>query len=742
MVTNLSGFPSALTVIPVPEGDVKRHKDFFIVNEDLKRLGCSGRAGLNVSAPTAATLAKFNQLYHTSDRIPFYAAVIELVKLSQVALVMFDKLAPEYADGLLCDVTERAINDWWTDVGTDYFNIEPSDGILGPTTVAGLLGLLMGARNRLNAYGDKVAKDVFDLGCTKRALAHFQKSQKLSKTRRLDRQTLDRLHKVTAKAANSEGWAVPRAVKSTVAELSGKGGGMVMGMVGAREKVGVAEVETLDIETFIQLVSGERAKWLWFGKPRKNNEGDVFSNLTTDDDMIFTGNERGGYMWSSRKRDSVVADTPTSQGPSGNTQTYTFHGSQTDLDVIEKEQAVGKTVFRNMTGRMNDAKSGLGRIKDAVGIAGLRGHHHKYSKEDVSGLHTGILTSQLPTGDKSIEGWDYSKFENFPSGPWSKTSEEAVEQALSKEYPTPALKTDESAKDISKSENLGHPQSESVSTTGSTDEDSEPYRSNGEHPTRPQPANASGHEPIPMLKDFSNVAGCEYRNHDRKAAIQSLLREQPAQLLRKSHSFSHKSRPPLKPYHQSRCPRHLSFSVVDDVLATADDFWSPVDNGHLSMNPKTALDMESQLTLRTELIADQLLQLRQRDGPWVEQRVDDIENLDTLAGDRQADLETMYHQRVEDYHSLRGATLELMTEERASLADAFKDLEVLSAKLEYEMNALHSKVEDVEDAVADFERQVQDLEGRANELEDEESTKESWLQSIARHLMGGTKSVD
>jgi hypothetical protein len=55
-------------------------------------------------------------------------------------------------------VTERAINDWWTELGTDFYNIEPSDGILGPTTVAALLGMLMGARNRLNAYGAPVAR--------------------------------------------------------------------------------------------------------------------------------------------------------------------------------------------------------------------------------------------------------------------------------------------------------------------------------------------------------------------------------------------------------------------------------------------------------------------------------------------------------------------------------------------------------------------------------------------------------
>src|SRR6186713_2900305 len=52
MVTNLSSFPSALTVIAVPGGDVRAQREQFIVNENMKRLGCSGRSGLNLSPPT------------------------------------------------------------------------------------------------------------------------------------------------------------------------------------------------------------------------------------------------------------------------------------------------------------------------------------------------------------------------------------------------------------------------------------------------------------------------------------------------------------------------------------------------------------------------------------------------------------------------------------------------------------------------------------------------------------------
>nr|OQO28176.1 hypothetical protein B0A51_04596 [Rachicladosporium sp. CCFEE 5018] len=263
MVTNLSAFPSSLSVIPVPDGDLKKHRFDFFVNENLKRLGCSGRMGLTLAVPASATAAKFHQLYRTSDKNDIYKSVIELVKLCQSALMLFNKLDVDYADGLLCDVTERAINDWWVEMGSDYYSIEPHDGILGPTTVAALLGLLMGARNRLHSVGAPVSKDAFDVDAMKRGISAFQKQQRITRSRRLDRDTLSRLHRASAKAASSESWGVPKVVKSTMAELSGKGGEMVMDAVGRRDKAGLAEIETSDLERFVQLIYGEHCKWLW-----------------------------------------------------------------------------------------------------------------------------------------------------------------------------------------------------------------------------------------------------------------------------------------------------------------------------------------------------------------------------------------------------------------------------------------------------------------------------------------------
>ncbi|KAJ5543463.1 hypothetical protein N7535_005887 [Penicillium sp. DV-2018c] len=374
MVTDLGSFPSALSLIPIPDGDVRKHREDFFVNEDLKRLGCAGRAGLKLQPPSAATKAKFHQLYRTSEIVPLYIAVMELVKQCQIALMVFDKLAPEYVDGLLCDVTEAAINDWWTDIGTDLYNIEPSDSGLGPTSVAALLGTLLGARNRLHAYGAPVGKDAFDIPNLKRGIGSFQKSQKMKRTRRLDRHTLDRLHRATAKAANAEGWT--DAVKSTMAELSGQGGEMVMGMVRGRDKGGIADIETLDLDTFVQCCNGERAKYLWLGKPRKSGFEDGFSRGHLPEMMLPT-DEQGGYAWASRKKHSAE-DMHVERTSSGLDRSW----KMPEAAVEEKDNRK-----RGVSGRVSDARAGLGRFKDAVGLQGLRHHHHHHSRDSVDVTH-------------------------------------------------------------------------------------------------------------------------------------------------------------------------------------------------------------------------------------------------------------------------------------------------------------------------------------------------------------------
>ncbi|KAL5356370.1 hypothetical protein BJX96DRAFT_142716 [Aspergillus floccosus] len=708
MVTDLNQFPSALTVIPVPDGDILKHKDDFVVNENLKRLNCAGRAGLKLQPPTAATEAKFHQLYRTSERVPLYSAVPELVKQCQIALMMFGVLAPEYVDGLLCDITEAAIGDWWTDIGMDLYNIEPSDGILGPTTVAALLGTLMGARNRLHAFGAPVTKDPFDIASLKRGIASFQKSQKLPRTRRLDRTTLDRLHRVTAKAANADGWT--DAVKSTVAELSGHGGEMVMGMVRGRDKSGIADVETLDIDLLAPLVAGERAKWLWRGKPRKSvaatatpSAADGYAGGPPTADMMFTTDDQGGYVWTTRKRHSTEDFAATEPRPSRGGQAET-----TPAGADDKDQNLGKMVRRGVSGKVSDARIGFGRFKDAVGIPGLRSHlqRQKDGPEMVDAAY-------MPSIDSDSE---------MPKNDGNQTEPESVHE----ESPpaTDAGPTEDTQGDSSSDPKSNPPPAITVEPAASTDEPAE----TSHKPSLPR--SDEEYQDLERFKTQSSDASAADREQASVLGMLSLRRPQSCVELA-----------PGDPMEQMNnyWPRHLSFSTVEEVVLGWEDLR---DTGEQDDReplgdagaPGDAIVRENLLATDARIFSAQIQELSERTVPWVERQVGSVDDLNRVLYESHEKVNSAYLERLNQYQEIRDQSSDLLTEEHSSLTDHMRRVELIGAKLDYELHVLGSKVEDVETGLGEFERHVDDIEARIKTLirGDEAKQNDSWLGWLGR----------
>lgn len=731
MVTNLSSFPSALTVIPVPNGDVRSHREDFIVNENLKRLGCSGRSGMSLAAPAGATQAKFQQLYRTSDRIPLYGAVIELVKLCQVALMIFGKLEQEYADGMLCDVTEKAISDWWTEIGAEHYNTEPTDGILGPTTVAALLGLLLGSRNRLNYYGAPVSKDAFDVFNLKRGIAYFQKAQKIDRTRRLDRVTLSKLQRVTAKAAAGEGWAVPKAVKSTVAELSGKGGEMVLGMVGRGDKAGIGDIETVNLDQFVELAHGERAKWLWYGKPRRSGTAlDRAEHIGAN--FTFAKDEQGGYIWSHSRQDSVPPeddfedrrkqeDSPQpavySQKPPGSTNSIMDSPN-------DKEKELRKTVFKSVTGKMSDAKSGLGRIKDAVG---LRGHVSRPSKDDIYG------TDQ--NGDASIidnSSTTLAMSSTAPSSPaminkaftWKNTPIE-YQNGVPKEIATPAALSTKQKSAPPNVPIIKEPTRSPPRNTEVEDLEADSRWAAQVHDIRRELGAVDG-----------SVGGSTNGEEDPEPPLLDMERDRRNlhMLLRRRRSIAETSLSTSQCPHEARWPRQMSFSDIEEVVLTWDSINVPED---ISSEGDTWLTWTKQMAAADAAkdLFQQLSELQDHVGPWAEKQVNEIMSLDEQAAEDQEQLHNLYYQLTEQYEMLKQNSHDLLEQEKAHITDSVRDIEVMGAKLEYEINGLISKVQDVEDGVAQYEAQVAALEDKALELEMQLRT-ESWPHWIMRKLTG------
>ncbi|RAL00443.1 putative Sin3 complex subunit (Stb2) [Aspergillus ibericus CBS 121593] len=699
MVTDLNVFPLALTLIPVPDGDVLKHKDDFVVNENLKRLGCSGRSGLKLQPPSPATEAKFHHLYRTSEKVPLYLAVTELVKQCQIALMMFGNLAPEYVDGLLCDVTEAAINDWWTDTGTDLFNIEPSDNMIGPISVAALLGTLMGARNRLHAFGAPVGKDAFDISSLKRGIGSFQKSQKLKRTRRLDRQTLDRLHRATAKAANAEGWT--DAVKSTMAELSGHGGEMVMGMVRGREKGGIADIETLDIDNFAHLVTGERAKWLWRGKPRKGGIGDNFAGSAPATDMVFTTDDQGGYHWTSRRRPSHE-DLANDRILPGLDRSSRPTESAASLD--DKDQNLSRLVRKGVSGKVSDARAGFGRFKDAVG---LRSHPSKQSRD---GIDLAGDPSHLPAIDSDTELSQSKKSEGgAPTEPDSVHDNEA-----------PAPNDDAHAEPprtiLPQSPNSKAP-AITVETVSST-ADSESSR---------KVSVARVEDEVQDLERWRTRSTDVSADPEQTSEVGIMLLRRPQSC---TELNSEKDSRRLDNY----WPRHLSFSTVEEVVLG----WEGLGGDAFKETPDALLEdaiiQEDILASDARIFSSRIQELSEHTVPWVERQVASVDGLSQCLHESHEKVNAAYLERLATFQQVRGRSSDLLTEEHTQLTDYMRRVELMGAKLDYELHVLDSRVEDVETNLDEFERHVNAIETRVKQLirGEQEKQSNSWFSWFGR----------
>ncbi|PHH91637.1 hypothetical protein CDD83_10923 [Cordyceps sp. RAO-2017] len=718
LVTNLSSFPSALSVISVPDGDVHEHRSLFIVNEDLKRLGCSGRSGLTLTEPTEATQAKFQQLYRTSDRIPFLQSVTELIKLCQVALYMFEKLDQEYIDGLLCDVTETAVGDWWIEIGVEHYNFEPTDGILGPSTVAALLGMLMGARNRLHCCGAPVPKDVFDIEGTRRGVYQFQKQQKLNKTRRLDRQTLFRLHTATAKAVSGEGWGVQKAVKSTVSEIGGKRGEIVMDMVSGKDKGGIADIETLDMDRFVSLAYGERPKWLWHGKPRRT-PAELADHHPDLNSTVLAKTEAGGQ--STKRTQSLPLEDETEwrkreDGPASSSSFPLGPGGAV-ADSAGERDALRRNVFKSVAGKMSDARSGLGRIKDAVG-GGRRGHAARSSitsRDDfaetggpITSVSSCVPPSSTTSSSPAVAGRAFSwknRPEDYVAG--IRQGDADVLPRLSDEPHDAGLLMAEAR--------FGKRPTEERSNRLDVDSTLDNIGAEVRKDVVPRALLRS--RPVADEKELQGPILDAVRNSSGRQLMMS-----------RRHSCGVSDLCHREALNENRWARRMSFGDAEPAILT----WTEI----VDMTDATG-DVECFEARAEEAghLGRLISGIVHHVEPWVEEKLRAVGGLDERYARDSAELEHLYRQLGEACQRVRHSSDELLAAERSGLGEAVKEVELLLARLEYEIGGLVQKVNDVEDGVLDFERQVAEVERRAEELKVQLET-ESWLHWFVRTLTG------
>ena len=182
-------------------------------------------------------------------------------------------------------------------------------------------------------------------------------------------------------------------------------------------------------------------------------------------------------------------------------------------------------------------------------------------------------------------------------------------------------------------------------------------------------------------------------------------------------------------------PRHLSFSTVEEVILG----WEGV-GGRISAQDGSkvtfdeAIFEEDTRASDTRLFCSRVLDLDQNTVPWVEKQVGSVDGLNRILYDRHENINSVYLERLADYQQLRERYADILTDEHTYLTDHMKKVELLGAKLDYELNVLGPKVEEVETGVGEFERHVSEMETRVKTLVQGEKDKQSnsWLSWFGR----------
>jgi len=127
------------------------------------------------------------------------------------------------------------------------------------------------------------------------------------------------------------------------------------------------------------------------------------------------------------------------------------------------------------------------------------------------------------------------------------------------------------------------------------------------------------------------------------------------------------------------------------------------------------------------------MRLEQGTLPWTVNNVVLVDDLDEFSRSHVQELNNLYHERLDDFLTLQSHVTDLVDEERLRLNEGVRRVDVLGAKLDYELNALESRIEDVEDGVADFEKSIVEIESRIDDLVSQGPTSgsRSWFRWTA-----------
>ncbi len=489
---------------------------------------------------------------------------------------------------------------------------------------------------------------------------------------------------------------------------------MVMDVVGRRDRAGIAEIETCDMEHFVQLVIGERAKWLWYGKPLKKGAArDALGVPETLDDgrpnatrqLSFKEGEHGGFTWTARKS---VADGL-------NRKEQDDDAGIPDEQTAEDEDGI-KGVLKRTSG-FKEARSGLGKFKGAVGFG------HKYTSSKDESPHTPnsphsprVPLSPVVSTPPPRQSHEHSRRPGMRRSISSPVSSNGQPQSPVQEH-----RQRSGAESIPE-----HKNREALPAYAASYQ--ERHHADQSHESLKAPsfltADQKNGDTMPADEaaedaTYASVAGSVYNevNLDEELPSGPETEQDMARLMRRTVSYSRVIDVNLQTKSENAYPRHLSFSLAESSVLSWESIVSPPSAEAVFEDLAEELQHE-------RFTADELKQLRHliaelstNTVAFTQAQLYSLTSLITKCDEDQETLESMYRPQLDRTHALRGGTETITRSEKERLEESAKEIETLAAKLDYEVSGLKGKVEDVAVGVEDFAKGVGRVEDRVRELE-------------------------
>lgn len=375
LVTNIAALPSAVNLVPIPNGDARAVKATFAINSNLKKLNCAGRSlSLLTEKVSSASEDKFRQMYRIyNELVPIRFAVRELINLIQTSLFYFDLLDARYCDGLLCQKTEDAINNWWNLIGLPHFNVKPNPraGILPAKTVAAVISLTISVKMRLHLFGGCDApKDPYDFENLMISIGQFQKQVKLDKKRKLDLITLLSLFYYTNKklpfASKQQYSALGSELSLTEGSYTDLSSNFASSRLSPSPQYSPRSLSN-------QTASAYRRNKLHYSKELKKLTNAVKN--TVQDHIIVREDNEGFFPEPSNKTGAKLRSKIASKLSDLLTPSDV---ETTDLDILVKRYLVGRTLLKLWLGLGKPTEVSTLSLEDKLHQLHHNHHHHHH----------------------------------------------------------------------------------------------------------------------------------------------------------------------------------------------------------------------------------------------------------------------------------------------------------------------------------------------------------------------------